>query len=87
MSSKYIEVREYTVRAHKRRIHIRTYKFICLECNQPTVRESYATRGPLYCETCRPNKALTTPPKEKKKPRPTTYVSVENNLTDCTDPP
>ena len=77
MPSKYVEVREYTVRAHKRLIHTRTYKFICLECNQPTVRESYATLRPFYCETCRPSKALAAPPKEKKKPRPMTYVSGE----------
>ena len=78
MSSKYVEVREYTVQSHKRLIHTRTYKFICKQCNQQTIRESYATRGPLYCETCRPSKALTAPPKEKKKARPITYVSVEN---------
>jgi len=75
MPSKQVEVKEYTVRAHKRLIHTRTYKFICKECHQPTVRESYATLRPLYCEICRPSKSKASVRQEKKKPRPMNYVS------------
>ncbi len=75
MTSKQVQVKEYTVRAHKRLIHTRTYKFICKECNEPTVRESYATLRPLYCESCRPRKSKVMPSQERKKPRPVNYVS------------
>ncbi len=75
MASKQVQVKEYTVRAHKRLIHTRTYKFICKQCNQPTVRESYATLRPLYCEICRPSKSKATFLQEKKKPRPVNYLS------------
>ena len=55
MASKTINVREYTVRAHKREIHTRVFSFVCKECNEPTERETYGPR-PLYCEECRPPK-------------------------------
>jgi hypothetical protein len=58
MPSKYVFVTEYTVRAHNRLIHTRTFKFICKTCNQPTTRESYGGR-PKYCEQCRPPKPTT----------------------------
>lgn len=70
MPSKRVHVREYTVRAHERVIHSRRYKFICAECNQPTVRESYGPR-PSYCESCRPSYSRTDSGSSKKKrPRP-----------------
>ncbi|MEO0685582.1 MAG: hypothetical protein AAFY76_11205 [Cyanobacteria bacterium J06649_11] len=53
MASKTIDVREYTVRAHKREIHTRVFSFVCKECNKPTERETFGPR-PLYCEKCRP---------------------------------
>ena len=53
MATKVIDVREYTVRAHKRRIHTRVFHFVCKECNQATKRETFGTRH-LYCESCRP---------------------------------
>ncbi len=53
MASKTINVREYTVRAHKRVINTRVFSFVCKECNKPTERETYGPR-PLYCEKCRP---------------------------------
>ena len=76
MPSKFIDVREYTVRAHKRVIHTRVFNFVCKECNQATKRETFGTR-PLYCESCRPPQ----PPKksvqisEPSKPRPMSYSS------------
>jgi len=78
MASKYINVREYTVRAHKREIHTRVFHFVCKQCNEPTQRETYGPR-PLYCERCRPAQ----PSKLKKsqqqvrkgKPKPMTYKS------------
>ncbi|MDB9369175.1 hypothetical protein PN456_09415 [Nodularia spumigena CS-586/05] len=79
MPSKIINVREYTVRAHKRKIHTRVFKFICKQCDQPTERETYGPR-PLYCEQCR----VAQPPKKspvplsKRKPRPITYQSEES---------
>lgn len=78
MPSKYIDVREYTVRAHKRLLRTRTYRFICKSCNQASVRESYATMCPLYCESCRPNKKKVETVKQKKKPQPMTYQSGED---------
>ncbi len=70
MPSKRVNVREYTVRAHERVIHLRVYKFICKECNQPTERESYGPR-PLYCDGCRPQKPTTsTTSYKKKRPSP-----------------
>jgi len=56
MPSKYVFVKEYTVQAHNRLIHTRTFKFICKQCSAPTVRETYGSR-PLYCEECRPPKS------------------------------
>ena len=58
MASKYVFVREYTVQAHNRLIHTRTFKFICKQCSAPTVRETFGSR-PLYCEQCRPPKPKT----------------------------
>ncbi|MBW4614398.1 MAG: hypothetical protein KME21_14230 [Desmonostoc vinosum HA7617-LM4] len=79
MASKIIDVREYTVRAHKREIHTRVFHFLCKECNQATTRETFGTR-PLYCEKCRPpqppKKSLQ--PNQKAKPRPMTYKSVSD---------
>ncbi|MDJ0713140.1 MAG: hypothetical protein QNJ54_02820 [Prochloraceae cyanobacterium] len=60
MSSKYVHVKEYTVRAHHRLIHTRTYKFICKQCKQATVRETFGGK-PEYCDVCRP-------PKKRKAP-------------------
>ena len=74
MDSKLVNVREYTVRAHKRLIHLRVFNFICKQCGTLTKRETYGPR-PLYCEQCRPQQ----PPKKshlkpkKAKPRPMTY--------------
>ncbi|BCL39880.1 hypothetical protein [Nostoc sp. MS1] len=77
MASKEIQVREYTVRAHQRTIHTRTFNFVCKQCDQPTSRETFGPR-PLYCETCRPpsapKKSAAAPPK-KGKPRAKTYKS------------
>jgi hypothetical protein len=76
MATKIIDVREYTVRAHKRQIHTRIFNFVCKECNQPTKRETFGPR-PLYCESCRPPQ----PPKKsahdprKAKPRVMNYQS------------
>jgi hypothetical protein len=81
MASKYIQVREYTVRAHKRLIHTRVFKFVCKECGQPTTRETFGPR-PLYCDRCRPPQ----PPKKsmlqpkKAKPRPMSYQSDRDDL-------
>jgi hypothetical protein len=71
MPSKYVFVKEYTVQAHSRLIHTRTFKFICKQCSSPTVRETYGSR-PLYCEECRPPKpktikATTNPKKSQPK--------------------
>ncbi|MFN6475376.1 hypothetical protein [Nostoc sp. DedQUE07] len=52
-TSKTIDVREYTVRAHKRTIHSRVFNFICLKCSQTTTRETFGCR-PSYCEKCSP---------------------------------
>ncbi|WP_341528833.1 hypothetical protein WKK05_05780 [Nostoc sp. UHCC 0302] len=76
MATKLIDVREYTVRAHKREIHTRVFQFVCKECNEVTKRETFGPR-PFYCERCRPPQA----PKKsqqaahKAKPRPMTYKS------------
>ncbi|BAZ50038.1 hypothetical protein NIES4103_26520 [Nostoc sp. NIES-4103] len=76
MPSKIIDVREYTVRAHKREIHTRIFNFVCKQCEQPTSRETYGPR-PLYCEQCRapqpPKKSVV--PLKKRKPRAMTYDS------------
>ena len=53
MATKTINVREYTVRAHKRIISTRVFSFVCKECGKPTERETFGPR-PLYCEKCRP---------------------------------
>jgi hypothetical protein len=74
MATKQIDVREYTVRAHKRLIHTRVFHFVCKQCNEATKRETFGPR-PLYCETCRPPQ----PPKRtlqessRAKPRPMSY--------------
>ena len=52
MACKYIDVKEYTVRAHKRQIHTRVFNLLCKQCEQPKKRETYG-REPLYCEQCR----------------------------------
>lgn len=77
MASKIIEVREYTVRAHKREIHTRVFNFVCKQCDQPTTRETFGVR-PLYCEQCRPlqpPRKSTVVPIAKRKPRARTYNS------------
>jgi hypothetical protein len=76
MASKYVDVHEYTVRAHKRLIHTRVFHFVCKECNQTTKRETFGPR-PLYCEGCRPPQAprKSVQPSQKAKPRPMTYKS------------
>lgn len=53
--TKIIEVREYTVRAHKRMIHTRVFNFVCGKCNKAVSRETYGPR-PHYCERCSPPK-------------------------------
>ncbi|MDZ8186253.1 MAG: hypothetical protein RMX96_15545 [Nostoc sp. ChiSLP02] len=76
MPSKEIQVREYTVRAHKRQIHTRTFNFVCKQCDKPTTRETYGPR-PLYCLSCRapapPKKSAV--PVKKRKPRAMSYDS------------
>ncbi|AFY35820.1 hypothetical protein [Calothrix sp. PCC 7507] len=74
MTSKLIDVREYTVRAHKREIHTRVFNFVCKQCDEPTKRETFGPR-PLYCEQCRPPQAPKKPQQQatKAKPRPMTY--------------
>nr|WP_322708732.1 hypothetical protein [Nostoc sp. ChiSLP03a]MDZ8209846.1 hypothetical protein [Nostoc sp. ChiSLP03a] len=76
MASKEIQVREYTVRAHKREIHTRVFNFVCKQCEQPTQRETFGVR-PLYCEKCRPPQApkKSVVPLKKRKPRAMTYKS------------
>ncbi|OKH12936.1 hypothetical protein FACHB389_36265 [Nostoc calcicola FACHB-389] len=78
MASKEIQVREYTVRAHKRTIHTRTFNFVCKQCEEMTSRETYDPR-PLYCETCRPpqapKKSAAAAPLKKAKPRAKVYKS------------
>jgi hypothetical protein len=73
MPSKYVFVKEYTVQAHNRLIHTRTFKFICKQCSAPTVRETYGSR-PLYCEECRPPKSkiikATSNPKKSQPQKP-----------------
>jgi hypothetical protein len=73
MPSKYVFVKEYTVQAHNRLIHTRTFKFICKQCSAPTVRETYGSR-PLYCEECRPPKSKIIPttsnPKKSQPKKP-----------------
>ncbi|MBE9038226.1 hypothetical protein [aff. Roholtiella sp. LEGE 12411] len=80
-SSKIIEVREYTVRAHKREIHTRVFNFVCQQCQQPTQRETFGPR-PLYCEQCRrpqpPKKSVV--PLKKRKPRAMNYRSDEGKV-------
>ncbi|WP_373524870.1 hypothetical protein [Nostoc sp.] len=76
MASKLIDVREYTVRAHKRQIHTRVFNFVCKECNEATKRETFGPR-PLYCERCRPPQASrkSQPTSDKAKPRAMSYQS------------
>ncbi|WGV24205.1 hypothetical protein [Halotia branconii] len=77
MPSKIIQVKEYTVRAHKREIHTRVFNFVCKQCDEPTKRETFGPR-PLYCEKCRPPQApkkSSVVPLRKRKPRATTYKS------------
>ncbi|MBD2296431.1 hypothetical protein H6G06_23845 [Anabaena sphaerica FACHB-251] len=76
MATKTIDVREYTVRAHKRQIHTRIFHFVCKECNQATKRETFGPR-PLYCESCRPPQAPKKSVQEsrKLKPHAMTYKS------------
>ncbi|MEH1816434.1 MAG: hypothetical protein V7K26_23365 [Nostoc sp.] len=82
MASKEIQVREYTVRAHKREIHTRVFNFVCKQCEQPTQRETFGVR-PLYCEKCRPPQApkqSKVVPLRKRKPRAMNYRSDEGKL-------
>ncbi|BAY41898.1 hypothetical protein NIES2111_62940 (plasmid) [Nostoc sp. NIES-2111] len=77
MATKEIDVREYTVRAHKRTIHTRTFNFVCKQCEQMTSRETFGPR-PLYCESCRPPQApkkSAAAPLKKAKPRAKVYQS------------
>ncbi|WP_088241914.1 hypothetical protein [Calothrix rhizosoleniae] len=76
MASKYVNVREYTVRAHKRLIRTRVFNFVCKQCNQSTKRETYGPR-PLYCERCRPPQASrkSIMRSQKAKPRAMVYNS------------
>ena len=71
MPSKYVFVNEYTVRSHHRLIHTRIYKFICKQCKQPTVRETFGGK-PLYCDVCRP-------PKKSRSKKSTTSSNNNNN--------
>ncbi|MDV3002688.1 MAG: hypothetical protein N5P05_004343 (plasmid) [Chroococcopsis gigantea SAG 12.99] len=52
MPSKKIKVREYTVRAHERIIHTRTFKLVCSFCDAECERETYATACPQYGNKC-----------------------------------
>ncbi|PSF30603.1 hypothetical protein C7H19_23575 [Aphanothece hegewaldii CCALA 016] len=52
MASKKIQVRSYTVKAHDRLIHTRSFKFICSFCNATCSRETYATACPKYGNEC-----------------------------------
>ncbi|WP_100899147.1 hypothetical protein [Nostoc flagelliforme] len=52
-TTKKIQVREYTVRAHSRIIHSRIFNFICRKCTKATTRETFGMR-PIYCERCSP---------------------------------
>ena len=52
MASKKIQVKEYTVRAHEREIHTRTFKLVCSFCNEACERETYATSCPKYGDQC-----------------------------------
>jgi hypothetical protein len=52
MPSKKVYVREYTVRAHKRVIHTRTYQLVCEFCHDDCERETYATTCPKYGNQC-----------------------------------
>ncbi|MDJ0796822.1 MAG: hypothetical protein QNJ51_08275 [Calothrix sp. MO_167.B12] len=76
MASKYVNVREYTVRAHQRLIHTRVFNFVCKQCDRSTKRETYGPR-PLYCEKCRPPQAprKSVTRSQKAKPRPMAYKS------------
>ncbi|MDJ0616645.1 MAG: hypothetical protein QNJ63_07830 [Calothrix sp. MO_192.B10] len=76
MASKYVHVREYTVRAHQRLIHTRVFNFVCKQCDRSTKRETYGPR-PLYCEKCRPPQAprKSVTRSQKAKPRPMAYKS------------
>ena len=76
MASKYVNVREYTVRAHKRLIHSRVFNFVCKECNQSNKRETFGPR-PLYCEEFRPSQASrrSVTRTQKAKPRAMAYKS------------
>lgn len=76
MASKYVQVREYTVRAHKRQIHSRVFKFICKQCATATERETFGPR-PLFCELCRPPYPSKSQLRssQKGKPRPMKYQS------------
>lgn len=75
MATKTVDVREYTVRAHKRLIHTRVFNFVCKQCDQSTKRETYGPR-PLYCERCRPpqvSKKRKVEPNKRAKPRAMSY--------------
>ncbi|WP_138506291.1 hypothetical protein [Nostoc sp. PA-18-2419] len=78
MPSKEIQVKEYTVRAHKRQIHTCIFNFVCKQCDKSTSRETYGPRL-LYCETCRlpgpPKKSQVAAPAKKDKPRAKVYRS------------
>jgi hypothetical protein len=76
MATKQIDVKEYTVRAHKRLIQTRVFHFVCKQCNQSTKRETFGPR-PLYCESCRPPQPpkRSSPESSRAKPRAMTYQS------------
>ncbi|MHC5737362.1 hypothetical protein [Nostoc sp.] len=82
MPSKLINVRKYTVRAHKREIHTRVFNIVCKQCGETTQRETFGPR-PLYCEQCRRPQATnksSLAPKKRVKPRPMTYKSDSENI-------
>jgi hypothetical protein len=60
-TTKKVQVREYTVRAHSRIIHSRVFNFICRKCSTATTRETFGVR-PIYCEQC-------SPPQKSKVPK------------------
>ncbi|MDJ0695664.1 MAG: hypothetical protein QNJ49_01245 [Mastigocoleus sp. MO_167.B18] len=84
MASKYVNVKEYTVRAHKRLIHTRVFHFVCKQCNSPTERETFGPR-PLYCEKCRPpqpsGKSRFRSSNKRAKPVPMTYKGETDDRT------
>lgn len=82
METRIVKVREYTVKAHKRTISLKTFRFVCKQCDKMSERKSFGGR-PVFCESCAmpPRQHLDTKSKKKKKPRPKAYVGGSGNLS------